>query len=95
MATVDKLRKTLQRIDGRGYKAYKDIQGSYDLGECTVAIDDVQGDPFAAPSRLRVIFNRRDLTLPPTDNRLRRVALEDYLARLVRVELRNTTQRSG
>lgn len=41
------------RIDGKGYKAYKEIEGSFDFGLFTLHIDHVQGDPFAAPSRLR------------------------------------------
>jgi len=52
---AQELRKTLGRIDGRGYKAYKDIEGVYDYPEgFTLFVDHVQGDPFASPSRLRV-----------------------------------------
>lgn len=29
MRTLDELRKTLQQIDGRGYKAYKSLRGQY------------------------------------------------------------------
>ena len=54
MSTQDDLRRILQRIDGRGYKAYKDIQGQYRFPQFTLFVDYVQGDPFAAPSRLRV-----------------------------------------
>jgi len=32
MRSKEDLRRTLQRIDGRGYKAYKDIEGQYDFG---------------------------------------------------------------
>ena len=41
---MDSLRRILARIDGRGYKAYKDIQGSYALGPVGLDIDHVQGD---------------------------------------------------
>ena len=51
---LDRLRQTLSRIDGRGYKAYKDIQGTYRDGDGTLYIDHVQGDPFAEPSKIRV-----------------------------------------
>ena len=48
---ADELRNILHRIDGRGYKAYRDIRGSFDLDHegLTLHIDHVQSDPFAAP----------------------------------------------
>jgi predicted ABC-class ATPase len=84
MKTDEHLRQTLRRIDRKGYKAYRDIQGEYQIGALRLAIDHVQGDPFAAPSRMRLIFERDDLNLPNTANRIQRVALEDYLARRFR-----------
>ena len=56
MATSETLRQILNRIDGRGYKAYKDIAGTYQFTDFTLAVDYVQGDPFAAPSRLRALI---------------------------------------
>jgi predicted ABC-class ATPase len=47
MRTLEELRRTLHRIDRRGYKAYRDIQGSYALGPLELHVDHVQGDPFA------------------------------------------------
>jgi len=73
----------LRRIDGRGYKAYKDIQGTYDFGNFTLHIDHVQGDPFAAPSRVRVVVPQRVAGFP-TDlysSKPRRKGLEDFLTR--------------
>ncbi len=52
--TADELRRRLQRIDGRGYKAYKTLQGAYDLGDFVLHLVHVQGDPFATPSRVHV-----------------------------------------
>lgn len=79
------LLQTLRRIDGRGYKAYKDIQGAYDLGGVLLFIDHVQGDPFAAPSHLRLRMPRELAGIPEhlDTNRVRTVAAEDYLARQV------------
>ncbi|NQT91518.1 MAG: ATPase, partial [Lentisphaerae bacterium] len=54
MASADQLRDILRRIDGRGYKAYMDIGGAYDFEDFELIVDYVQGDPFAAPSRVRV-----------------------------------------
>ncbi len=48
------LQKILKRIDGRGYKAYNDIKGSYQFKFFRLHIDHVQRDPFAGPSLLRV-----------------------------------------
>ncbi len=80
------LRQTLRRIDGRGYKAYKDIAGAYDAGGWTLYIDHVQGDPFAAPSKARIRAPQSDASLPRDlwETKVRRIALEDYLARSIR-----------
>ena len=81
----DLLRK-LRRIDGRGYRAYKELTGHYRFPDWTLAIDHVQGDPFAAPSKMRLRVPQRVAKLPTSlfDNRVRRVALQDFLAREVR-----------
>lgn len=85
MSNQEDLRAILRRIDGRGYKAYKDIQGRYDFGPFTLFIDHVQGDPFAAPSRARVRVPQRVAQFPADlfANRTRAIALADYLARAV------------
>lgn len=77
------LRAELARIDRRPYPAYKDLRGAYALGDLTLAIDHVQGDPFAAPSRLRLRLPRRGALDPALDgaSAARRVALADFLAR--------------
>ncbi|MGF1479144.1 MAG: ABC-ATPase domain-containing protein [Cyanophyceae cyanobacterium] len=77
------LRSTLLRLDGCGYKAYKDIKGSYRFPDFTLAIDRVQSDPFASPSKFRVLVPQsvaqfpRQLYATPS----REVALRDYLTR--------------
>ena len=81
--TPESLRSHLNRIDGKGYPAYKDIRGEYTFDDFTLFIDHVQGDPFAAPSRLRT---RVPMTIAkfPADtmsNRSRSIALRDFLAR--------------
>ena len=77
------LQATLRKIDGRGYKAYKDIQGSYHFPQYILHIDHVQGDPFAAPSRLRIQISQTVSQFPESlfSSPSRRIALEDYLAR--------------
>lgn len=59
MRTKEDLKKIIARIDGKGYKAYKDIQGDYDFGNFLLYIDHVQGDPYAAPSRVRLRLDMR------------------------------------
>ena len=83
MRTVDELRNILARIDGRGYKAYKDLQGAYADPLFTLFIDHVQGDPFASPSKIRVRVPCAVAKLPPDlfSNRVRRVAFQDFLIR--------------
>lgn len=87
---VEKLRRILQNIDGRGYKAYKDIRGRYSFGDFELCIDHVQGDPFAAPSRVRVVIEARIARLPEGayTHRSRRIALEDYLTRAFAAAIR-------
>lgn len=90
MESVEDLSLTLKRIDGRGYKAYKDIQGGYAFPEFELHIDHVQGDPFASPSKVRVRVEQRAAQLPADlfASFVRRVALEDFLARQVHLALR-------
>lgn len=97
MPGIDELRNTLDRIDGRGYKAYKDIRGSYDFGNLSLHIDHVQGDPFAAPSKMRVRIPAKAAQLPNDlyKNRVRRIALQDALARQVARSIRHVAEGSG
>ncbi len=85
MRTVDDLRTILARIDGRGYKAYKDLQGAYAFLGFALFIDYVQGDPFASPSKIRVRVPSAAAEFPPGlfSSRVRRVALQDFLIREV------------
>ena len=83
MQSAENLRAILQRIDGRGYKAYKDIKGVYNFREYTLYIDHVQGDPFASPSRVRVQIPQNLAGFPEDtySNKSREIALGDFLTR--------------
>ena len=85
MKNKAQLEAMLRRIDGKGYKAYKDIQGVYDFGNFTLYIDYVQGDPFASPSRIRVIVPQRIAGFPAYlySSHPRRKGLEDYITRQI------------
>ena len=90
MHTLDDLVKILVRIDGRGYKAYKDLLGAYADPRFGLFIDHVQGDPFASPSKIRVRVPATVAQLPPDlfSSRTRRVALQDFLIREVHHAIR-------
>ena len=77
------LRRRLEKIDGRGYKAYRDIEGRYSVGPFTLYVDHVQSDPFAPPSRMRVRLPQQTAGMPEDLYRSshRRRALEDFLTR--------------
>ena len=80
---MQQLAETLRRIDGRGYGAYKDIRGMYQLHDWTLCIDHVQGDPFAAPSRLRLQLPLAEAGFPAAlqTSDIGGVALCDFLTR--------------
>src|SRR5215204_1751853 len=88
------LQATLDRIDRKGYGAYRDLQGSYELEGFTLFVDRVQRDPFAPPSlvRVRTQENRFDPAL--FGNLVRRVAFEDFLTRSVDRVLRRAIKGS-
>lgn len=81
---LDDLRAHLVRLDGRGYKAYKEIKGAYGAGRFTLHVDHVQGDPFADPSRLRAEIPAISARLPTwaLASAVRRTATADYLNRI-------------
>jgi predicted ABC-class ATPase len=83
MKSAEDLRNILKRIDGKGYKAYRDIEGEYTFDAFVLCIDRAQGDPFASPSRVRVRVSM-DTAGFPTDSysgRSRETALRDFIAR--------------
>jgi hypothetical protein len=88
--SAETLRETLHRINGKGYKAYRDIEGRYDFGVFHLIVDHVQADPFAAPSRVRVVVDIKKAGIPEEAlvTKARRVALRDYLARVFDRKLR-------
>ncbi|WP_432663582.1 ABC-ATPase domain-containing protein [Wukongibacter baidiensis] len=84
MKTEKDLHRLLLQIDGRGYKAYKDIKGKYDFKNYTLSIDSVQGDPFASPSKARIIVSQDIAKFPADlfDNPHKNIAACDFLTRL-------------
>lgn len=62
----DEVERRLGDLDGRGYKAYRALEGRWDLGGFVLDFDHVQGDPFAAPSRVTARLTAAAAGLPPT-----------------------------
>ena len=83
MSDRDTLKSILNRLDNASYKAYRDIEGSYNFAEFTLIVDRVQGDPFAAPSKLRIRIPQTIARFPAQlyRSRSREIGLRDYLAR--------------
>ncbi len=73
----DGIEERVRRLDGRGYKAYKSLEGTeYTARGVRVRIVRVQGDPFATPS----IIEAR-VRVEPQPRRGEEPPLEDLLAR--------------
>lgn len=83
MKNAQELRNILNRIDHRGYPAYKDTAGVYQFPGYALSIDHVQGDPFAAPSKLSVIVSGKQGGFPAEyyEKPWRKAALQDMLLR--------------
>lgn len=96
MKTQAELQKLLRDIDHKGYKAYKVLEGEYDFGAYRLCIDHVQGDPFASPSRVRLVYrNQGNIPASYFETKYRRTAVEDYLLRSLHRNLRNGEGRAA
>ena len=92
----DQLRHLFRRIDGRGYKAYREIKGAYAFGNFSLCIDHVQADPFAAPSRLSVQVELDKAAFPSWLylKKTRSIALADFVARIFDRAIRKRVRKS-
>lgn len=83
MKSSEELRDLLNRIDHRGYPAYKDTKGAYAFSGYVLSIDHVQGDPFASPSKVSVRVKGRLAGFPRRlyDTSWKKTALADHLLR--------------
>ena len=81
--TSQDLKDLLFRINRKSYPAYKDTKGSYRFPGYVLSIDHVQGDPFAAPSKLSLHIKGAQAGFPETlyATREMRIALQDQLIR--------------
>ena len=80
---MQRLHSTLDRIDRKGYGAYKDLSGAHDFDSFTLFVDRVQRDPFAPPSLIRIRTRENPFDRGLFGTPVRRVAFEDFLTRSV------------
>ncbi|WP_431873137.1 ABC-ATPase domain-containing protein [Nocardiopsis eucommiae] len=85
-----RLSEELLRMQGASYGRYKSLKGDWDFGDFTLTVQRVQADPFAPPSRIRVL--RPDAGIPASAHAdpVRRRATADYLGRRARRLLRGS-----
>ena len=83
MKEKQELRNILDRIDRKGYPAYKELKGVYKFDEYIFVIEHVQGDPFAAPSRVKIEVADKIAGFPRDlyEMKCKKIALQDYLLR--------------
>ncbi len=83
MKTKQELQTTLRQIDRKSYPAYKQLRGAYRFDGFFLHIDHVQGDPFAAPSKVRIEVPGSQAGFNPAwyDTKEKKTALEDFLLR--------------
>lgn len=83
MQSAVELKQLLDRIDYRGYPAYKDTKGQYQFQGYVFSIDHVQGDPFASPSKVSVQVKGSTAGFPEElyKGRHQRAALQDEMTR--------------
>ncbi len=81
--TADDLARVLRRIDGRGYPAYRDVRGSWRLPGFELDVRRVQGDPYAAPTRVAALLDPSEAGFPAEllTSPSRRIGLSCLLAR--------------
>ncbi len=83
MKQSSELNRMLRQIDHKGYPAYKQLRGEYQFPGYVLGIDHVQGDPFAAPSKVSIHIKGKQAGFPEALYRLpcQKTALENVLLR--------------
>ncbi len=85
----------LKKINGKGYKAYKELEGKEFLSEgIKIKVSHVQGDPFATPSVMEISAeNKFSETL--FDKKHKKIALEDFLVRSAHKKANMFSRKTG
>lgn len=90
MKTSIDLQNLLRQIDHKGYPAYKETKGKYQFQQYILSIDHVQGDPFAAPSKVSILVanGMANFDCYFYENEVKKLALEDYLLRKMAAKIK-------
>lgn len=91
------LRHQLEELEGRSYRGYKSLKGHYEFPGFELEIDYVQGDPFAAPSQIRIGVAQLMAKFPAewiTDYAAQ-VAISDYVTRQVAQVAQSLSKKRG
>lgn len=93
MKSSTELRDMLRQIDHKGYPAYKQLRGVYRFPEYLLDIEHVQGDPFAAPSKVSIHVSGKAAGFPEElyQMKCQKTALEDTLLREIGKQLRQVS----
>ena len=91
MRTAEELRNELRGMDRRSYPAYKALAGTWQFEKYRLTIDHVQGDPFAAPSKVHIEVSGQKAGFPKEyyDTEDKRTAVQDFVLRLFAGEVQN------
>lgn len=83
MKQATEFAQLLRSLDGQKYGAYKRLKGVYQFKQFRLAIDHAQVDPYAPPSKMRVIMTRETANIPDDmlDSKNKVTAVSDFLTR--------------
>lgn len=83
MKMAEELQRELRSINRKSYPAYKGLKEAYQFPDYQLFIEHVQGDPFAAPSALRIFVPHSKAKFPERYywDKCSKVALQDALLR--------------
>lgn len=83
MKMAEELQRELRSINRKSYPAYKGLKGAYQFPDYQLFIEHVQGDPFVAPSALRIFVPHSKAKFPERYywDKCSKVALQDALLR--------------
>lgn len=83
MKSAKQLESVLNNLDGQKFGAYKQLKGIYQFNRFKLAVDHIQVDPYAPPSKMRIIMNRETAGIPADllDSKEKITAVSDFLTR--------------
>ncbi|MCD8908130.1 ABC-ATPase domain-containing protein [Staphylococcus arlettae] len=97
MKQAHTLFQILKSLDGQKYGAYKRLTDTYAYDNFRLTIDHIQADPYASPSKVRIIQDKATTGIPEhlVDSKLKRIAVSDFLTRNIYSEIHNLTKQQG